>query len=139
MNADQSEIKNQKSAILWLVIPSLLLIIALGFDLLPILRGNDEWRWPLRGLESPARLLVPIVTLGLYVFLCALWLRHFERGATSRRHERWFLLFVTLAAPLLQLVTGVCRIACAAVGIFRPDGFHSQQRLFHHRRDYARS
>jgi hypothetical protein len=103
MNADRSEIKNRKSAILWLIMPSLLLIIALGFDLLPILRGNDEWRWPLRGLESPARLLVPIVTLGLYVFLCALWLKRFERGETSHRYERWFLLFVTLAAPLLQL------------------------------------
>jgi hypothetical protein len=102
MNVDQSEIKSQKSAILWLVIPSVLLIIALGFDLLPVLRGNDEWRWPLRPIEATARLLVPIVTLGLYVFLCALWLRRFERGA-SRRHKRWFLLSVTLAAPLLQL------------------------------------
>ena len=114
MNTDQSKIKNPKSKVLWLVIPSLLLIIVLGFDLLPILRGNNEWRWPLRGLESPARLLVPIVTLGLYVSLCALWLKYFERGATSRlpcprsggtagRYERWFLLFVTLAAPLFQL------------------------------------
>jgi hypothetical protein len=102
MNADQSKIKNQKSAILWLVVPSLLLIAVLAFDLLPVLRGNDEWRWPLRGLESPTRLLVPIVTLGLYVFLCVQWLKHFERGETSRRRERWFLLFITLAAPLLQ-------------------------------------
>ncbi len=103
MNSDQSKIQNSKSKILWLLIPSLLLIAILAFDLLPILRGNDEWRWPLRGLESPARLIVPIVTLGLYVFLCALWLKNFERGETSRRYERWFLLFVTLAAPLLQL------------------------------------
>ena len=103
MNTDQSEIQNPKSKILWLGIPSLVLIAVLAFDLLPVLRGNDEWRWPLRGLESPARLLVPIVTLGLYVLLCALWLKNFERGATSRRYERWFLLFVTLAAPLLQL------------------------------------
>jgi hypothetical protein len=79
------------------------LIAALAFDLLPMLRGNDEWRWPLRGLESPARLLVPMVTLLLYVLLCALWLKRFERGTASRRYERWFLLFVMLAAPLLQL------------------------------------
>jgi hypothetical protein len=103
MNADQSEIRNQKSALLWLIIPSVLLIAPLAFDLLPILRGNDEWRWPLRGLESPARLLVPIVTLGLYVFLCALWLKRFERGEPSRRREGGFLLFVIIAAPLLQL------------------------------------
>lgn len=103
MNTDQSAIRNQKSAILWLLLPSLALIIILALDLLLVLRGNDEWRWPLRMLESPARLLVPIVTLGLYVWLCAQWLKHFERDATSRRYERWFLLCITLAAPLLQL------------------------------------
>ncbi len=103
MNADQSRTQNPKSRILWLLVPSLLLIAALVFDLLPVLRGNDEWRWPLRGPESPARLLVPIVTLGLYVFLGARWLRGFDREVISRRYERWFLLFVTLAAPLLQL------------------------------------
>src|SRR5512139_2109123 len=102
MNTANSKIQNQKSAILWLVVPSLLLIAVLAFDLLPALRGNDEWRWPLRGQESPARLLVPIVTLGLYVFLCAQWLKHFQRDEISRRRERWFLLFITLAAPLLQ-------------------------------------
>jgi hypothetical protein len=103
MNTDQSTIRHQKSAILWLVVPSLLLIAALAFDLLPLLRGNDEWRWPLRSIEVTARLLVPIVTLGVYVFLCAQWLKHFEIGETSRRRERWFLLFIILAAPLLQL------------------------------------
>lgn len=103
MNADRSKIRSPKSKILWLVVPSLLLIAVLAFDLLPVLRGNDEWRWPLRMLESPARLLVPIVTLGLYVFLCAQWLKNFERGETSRRYERWFLLCITLAAPLFQL------------------------------------
>lgn len=75
---------------------------AVVFDWLPVLRGNDEWRWPLRGPESPARLLLPIAALGLYVFLGARWLRGFEREMISRRYERWFLWFVTLAAPLLQ-------------------------------------
>lgn len=102
MNADHSGIQNLKSRILWLLIPSLLLIAVLLFDLLPVLRGNDEWRWPLRGPESPARLLVPIIALGIYVMLSVLWLRGFEREVVSRRYERWFLLFVTLAAPLLQ-------------------------------------
>jgi len=107
MNADRSKIQNPKSKILWLLIPSLLLIVVLLFDLLPVLRGNDEWRWPLRVLESPARLLIPIVALSFYVFLCALWLKNFERGEASRRHERWFLVFVTLAAPLIQLALAV--------------------------------
>jgi hypothetical protein len=103
MNADRSKIENPESRILWLVIPSLLLIAVLAFDLLPILRGNDEWRWPLRPIAVTARLLVPIVILSLYVVLSAFWLRGFERASVSRRYERWFLLFVFVAAPLLQL------------------------------------
>src|SRR5512139_858621 len=102
MNADHSGIRNPKSRDLWLLIPALLLIAVLMLDLLPVLRGNDEWRWPLRGPESPARLLIPIIALSLYVFLGARWLSGFERGVISRRYERWFLLFVILAAPLLQ-------------------------------------
>ena len=102
MDADRSGIQNPKSRILWLLIPSLLLIAALIFDVLPVLRGNDEWRWPLRGPESPERLLLPIIVLGLYVFLSTRWLRGFDREWISRRYERWFLVFVTLAAPLLQ-------------------------------------
>jgi len=103
MNADQSKIQNPKSKILWLIVPSLVLIVVLAFDLLPALRGNNEWRWPLRVLDSPARLLVPIATFGLYVVLSAFWLRGFERVSVSRRYERRFLLFVIVAAPLLQL------------------------------------
>jgi hypothetical protein len=83
-----ASVQNPKSRILWLIVPSLVLIAVLLFDLLPILRGNDEWRWPLRGPESPARLLVPIVALSLYVVLGARWLRGFERGMISRRYER---------------------------------------------------
>jgi hypothetical protein len=103
MNMDQSAIRSQKSAILWLVIPSLLAIAVLTFDLLPALRGNEEWRWPLRSIELAARLLVPIVTLSLYVLLSALWLKGYARESVSRRYERWFLLFVICAAPIIQL------------------------------------
>ena len=102
MNADRDRTQNPKSRTLWLLVPSLLLLAVLIFDLLPVLRGNDEWRWPLRGPESPERLFLPIIALGLYVFLGARWLRGFDREVISRRYERWFLLFVTLAAPLLQ-------------------------------------
>jgi hypothetical protein len=68
-----------------------------------VLRGNEEWRWPLRSIAATGRLLVPIVALGLYVFLSARWLHGFERAAVSRRYERCFLLFAILAAPVIQL------------------------------------
>jgi hypothetical protein len=103
MNTDQSAIRNQRSAIGWLVIPALLLSAIVLFDLLPVLRGNDEWRWPLRSIEVTARLLIPLVTLGLYVLFSAFWLQGFARESVSRRYERWFLLFVILAAPIVQL------------------------------------
>ena len=102
MNMDQSRIHNPKSKILWLVIPSLVLLVVLAFDLLPLLRGNDEWLWPLRPFETTLRFLIPIVTLGLYVVFAARWLKCFEKDV-SRRVERWFLLYVILAAPLIQL------------------------------------
>ena len=103
MNTDQSKVQNPKSKALWLIIPSLLLIAVLALDLLPVLRGNDEWLWPLRSIEVTARCLVPIVTLSLYVFLSARWLKDFERNSISRRYERWFVVFVILAAPIIQL------------------------------------
>jgi hypothetical protein len=102
MNTDRSGIQTPKSRVLWLLIPALLLLAVLLFDLLPVLRGNDEWRWPLRELAAPARLILPLLMLGLYVLLGARWLRGFDREAPARRYERWFLVFVTLAAPLLQ-------------------------------------
>lgn len=102
MNTDQSKVQNLKPKILWLLIPSLVLIAVLAFDLLPVLRGNDEWRWPLRPIEVTGRVLIPIITLGLYVFLAARWLKRFA-GEISRRSERWFVLYVVLAPPIIQL------------------------------------
>ena len=95
--------QNPKARVLWLIVPALVLIAVLLFDLLPSVRGNDEWRWPLRSIELTARLLVPIVVLGLYVLLAARWLEGFDRREPSRRFERWFLLFVIAAAPVIQL------------------------------------
>jgi hypothetical protein len=115
MNADQSKSQNPKSKYFWLIIPSLLLIAALAFDLLPILRGNDEWRWPLRPVEAGARLLVPIVTLGLYVFLGARWLKAlsaklshvvmsagFSCSSLSQRRLFNFRWLCRVAPPLLE-------------------------------------
>ena len=56
-------------------------------------------RWNLR-----RAVLVPIVALGLYVWVSARWLKGFEREAISPRFERWFLaVYHTVAAPLIQL------------------------------------
>jgi hypothetical protein len=103
-----------------LLFPALLLIAILGFDLFPLLRGNDEWRWPLRSIGLTARILIPIVTLGLYIFLCTRWLRSFEHEATARRYERWFLLFVTLAAPIIQFALAVAISRVPLLEFFGP-------------------
>jgi hypothetical protein len=102
MNTDHPTSRSQKSAIFWLIIPALLLIAVLAFDLVPDLRGNDEWRWPLRSIELTVRFLIPIVTLSLYVFLSAWWLQRFQRAVT-RRSEVTLVLFVIVAAPIIQL------------------------------------
>jgi hypothetical protein len=100
------KISNQRSAIhnlLWLAIPSLLVIAALWFDWLPWLRGNVEWQWPLRTPVDLTRAIVPLIALAGYVALAAWWLRAFDRATVSRKKERIFRLFLTVAAPLIQL------------------------------------
>lgn len=108
-------ISNHKSAIkntVWLAIPSLLISAALWFDWLPWLRGNREWQWPLRATVDLARLSVPLITLLAYVAIGARWLRVFDRTVVTRTNERVFLLFLTLAAPVIQLAlaAGVARM-----------------------------
>jgi hypothetical protein len=116
MTSEKSEIRNQKSKILWLAIPTLIFIAAVWFDLTPLLRGPDEWRWTLRSIPSPERLLVPIVVLGLYVFISTRWLnRSSNLAKVSGRSDnpsiqpsqglsaKKFLLFITIAAPIIQL------------------------------------
>jgi hypothetical protein len=96
----KSEIRN----LWWLAIPSLIVIAAIGFDWLPILRGNGEWQWPLRQPVEPVRLLVPLGALALYSLIAMRWLSALENDRKRRQGgERRFLLFLTLAAPLLQL------------------------------------
>ena len=104
----QSALKN----LLWLAIPSLIVIAALWFDWLPWLRGNSEWQWPLRTNVDLARAIVPVFALALYVLIMAWGLRGFERTTVSRRKETAFLVFLTLAAPLIQLALayGVSRV-----------------------------
>lgn len=87
---------------LWLT-PTVILIAAVWFDWWPWLRGNDEWRWPLRPSLMPDRFVVPIGVLALYALIAAGWLRRFKRSAMPHRHETIFLVFLTLAAPVIQL------------------------------------
>ncbi len=96
MNTDRSEIRNQRSKIPWLVVPTLIFVVAVWLDLSPYLRGPDEWRWTLRSIQSPERLLVPIIALGLYVFITARWLNRSVFSAEK------FLLFITVAAAIIQ-------------------------------------
>ncbi len=97
---------------LWLAMPSLLVITALWFDWLPVLRGNSEWQWPLRVNVDLTRVFIPLTALTLYAASGAWWLRRFERETASRSNLRVFLLFLTLAAPLIQLAlaAGVSRV-----------------------------
>jgi hypothetical protein len=113
----KSEIRDPKSKILWLIVPTLIFIAAVWLDLTPLLRGPDEWRWTLRSIQSPERLLVPIIVLGLYVFLSARWLEsksNLAKGLGTNdsssiqpsqgfRGAKRFLLFITIAAPIIQL------------------------------------
>ncbi|HLF25150.1 MAG TPA: glycosyltransferase family 39 protein [Anaerolineae bacterium] len=85
-----------------LIVATLLFVLAIGFDLSPLLRGPDEWRWSLRTLALPSgRIILPILFLAAYALVCARWLRRFGRPSSSA--ERRFLVFLTLAAPLIQL------------------------------------
>jgi len=115
------KIGNQKSSVasdrviknwLWLAIPSLIVIAALWFDWLPWLRGNSEWQWPLRTNIDLARAVVPLSALAAYVAAGMWWLRVFAQDTVSRKVERVFLLFLTIAAPLIQLALafGVSRV-----------------------------
>ena len=94
---------------LWLLILiPLLFVVAIWFDLIPLLRGPDEWRWTLRLLQVPLiRVSIPVIVLAVYALLCARWLTAFNRtGQSTRpslRTERGFLIFLTFAAPLIQL------------------------------------
>jgi len=82
-----------------IAIPTAAFALVVLVDALPLLRGPDEWRWTLRPLAVSARLLLPIAILGLYTFVCARRLSSPDTPPAARR----FLLFVTLAAPAIQL------------------------------------
>lgn len=95
--------------VLWLLLVSatLLFLVGVWTDAIPLLRGPDEWRWTLHVLTLPLlRILLPLAILLLYAIVAARWIAAFPIDATrpSRRIERGFLIFLTIAAPLIQFV-----------------------------------
>ncbi len=93
---------------LWLLIVGVTLLFVVGVwtDALPLLRGPEEWRWTLRTITLPiGRILLPLAILFLYAIVAARWIISFPIDATHprRRSERGFLIFLTIAAPLIQL------------------------------------
>ncbi len=100
------EIRNQKSEIknrLWLIVPTLLFVIVLWLDVFPFLRGPGEWQWPLRSIEAPQRIIVPLIALVLYTLICARGLPVFDQDHPSRTIGYRFLVFLTIAVPLIQI------------------------------------
>src|SRR5512135_1770146 len=95
-------------SLLWpLVIGAVVLFVAgVWTDALPLLRGPEEWRWTLRTLTQPVwRFLLPLALLALYAVAAARWINSFPIDCTrpSRRAELSFLIFLTAAAPLIQI------------------------------------
>jgi len=86
---------------------TVLFVLGVWTDAIPLLRGPDEWRWALHVLTLPVwRMLLPLVFLALYALAAARWIVSFPIDATQpkRRVERSFLIFLTIAAPLIQFV-----------------------------------
>jgi hypothetical protein len=86
----------------------LLFVVAIWFDLSPLLRGPDEWRWSLRQAQVPDwQIVIPLAALAIYVLLCVKWLTLFTAKEPAKRSTQWaergFLMFLTLAAPLIQI------------------------------------
>ena len=95
-------------SLLWPLLIGAVLVFVLGVwtDAVQLLRGPEEWRWTLRALTlSIWSFLLPLAFLGLYAVAAASWIASFPADAArpSRRAERSFLIFLTIAAPLIQL------------------------------------
>ncbi len=100
------------------VIPAVtgLLLLAIVLDVLPALRGPEEWRWVYAVPAEPARLLLAGLTLTLYVLLVSVWIaRDSRRGFSATR--RWpYLVAIAVAVPAIQ----ASLLALGYRDIFRP-------------------
>ncbi len=100
---------SRRSLWLWLLLITLTAVFVVGVwtDAVPALRGPTEWRWTLHLLTLPVwRVLLPLILLVLYALVAARWLASFpiDDAQPARRVERSFLIFLTIAAPLIQFV-----------------------------------
>ena len=81
---------------------TILLCLAIAFDVSPYLRGPDEWRWHFGIPSRPVRHLIPVCVLFAYVAITIVWRRRLVRQKTLRWEQRALLLFVALSVPVVQ-------------------------------------
>ena len=98
----------RRRSVLWLlmIVATVLFVVGVWTNAIPLLRGPDEWSWTLRTLTQPIwRLLLPLVLLALYALVAARWIGSFppDSSRSSRRVAWSFLFFLTIAAPLIQV------------------------------------
>jgi len=64
---------------------TLLFVVFVWTDAIPLLRGPEEWRWTLRTLTQPVwRLLLPLAILALYALVAARWIVTFRSIQRAR-------------------------------------------------------
>ena len=86
-----------------ITLATLLFLAALALNLSPYLRGPDEWRWAYALPGKPVRLLIPALTLFLYLVAVFAWTKHLAREPHPPRWHTWgFLLYLVLTVPLIQ-------------------------------------
>lgn len=86
------------------ILITLLLVGGIAANASPWLRGPEEWRWAYAIPGNWARHLIPLAAIVVYG-VAAFWLakRMIDGPRPSRRHLLLYLLFFTLAIPLLQV------------------------------------
>ena len=94
------------SRLIWalVILITALLVGGIAANVSPWLRGPEEWRWAYAIPGRWVRHLIPLAVIVLYA-LIVFWLaRRMVAGERpSRRHLFLYLLFCTLAIPLLQI------------------------------------
>lgn len=81
---------------------TILLCLAIAFDVSPYLRGPAEWRWHFAIPSRPVHHIIPIFVVITYVAGTMLWTRRLLRRNIGGWERRAFLLFVILSVPVIQ-------------------------------------
>src|SRR5512136_799461 len=93
----------------WLIISAITLayVVALIVDISPLVRGPEEWRWPLWPTPHWDRVW-PLAVILIVVALLVRWIDRRAQRAQREPARHWIALGVTLlivAAPLVQLAS----------------------------------